>query len=48
MSQKFSHKSESSESHVKLLSLGVWQWEEETPESSFESQQGLIAGIPQD
>ena len=33
ISQKFSHRSESSESHIKLLSLGVWQWEEETPEN---------------
>ena len=31
--QKFSLRSESSEPHVRLPSLGVWQWEEETPEN---------------
>ena len=31
--QKFSHRSESSEPHVRLPSLGVWQQEEELPET---------------
>ena len=32
ISQKFSHRSESSELHVRLPSLGVWHWEEDCPE----------------
>ena len=32
ISQRFSHRNESSEPHVRLSSLGVWYWEEESPE----------------
>ena len=31
--QKFSNRSESSEPHGGLLSQGLWQWEEKTPEN---------------
>ena len=30
--QRFSHRSESSEPHLRVPSLGVWKWEEEPPE----------------
>lgn len=33
ISQKLSQKSESPELHIRLLSLGIWQWEEEIPEN---------------
>ena len=31
--QKLSQKSESPEPHIRLLSLGIWQWEEELSEN---------------
>ena len=32
--KKFSHRSESSEPQIRLPSLEVWQWEEESPRNS--------------
>ena len=37
--QKLSHRNESSERHMSLPSLGVWQWEEEPPKNLAWSQE---------
>ena len=48
---RFSHRSDSSEPHVRFLSLRVWHWGagEELPEHLyFKARGGLSAGAPQD
>ena len=47
--QEFSHRSESSEPHIRLPSLGIWYLGEGAPRAfGFEDQQGLSAEAPQD
>ena len=41
ISQRFCHRSESSELHVRLPSLGVWHQEEEPPEHLALKARGL-------
>ena len=46
ISRKFSHRGKSSEPHIRLPSLGLWQGAPR--EAGFEGQRGLATGISQD
>ena len=49
ISQSFSHRSESSEPHIRLPSLGAWRWAEDPSGIwRFEGQWGFSTAAPQD